>query len=87
MTYTRIRLRITISMYKNDVLVKRSTLAIKSRILKLAQETLWDKAIVKVNYGNDLDNTKVCYSQDDVKWAVSAFTEKPLLDHINGGHW
>ena len=77
---TKIRLRMTLKLWNNGELVLSTRKQIKDRIIALAQVAMWDKAYLKVSYSPNDINEIDCYCLDRLKHALSAFTEKGLLD-------
>lgn len=80
------RLNIQLKLWHKDKLVISTYRRIKSRILALAQERLWDKCYVRIIYDRRrrFFNDGEYFNYKDLKEVLSAFTEKPLLDYILG---
>ena len=80
------RINIQLKLWNNEKLVLDTSRRIKSRILALAQVSPWQKAYLKVTYDyrRGFFNAGEYYKYKDLKEALSAFTEKGLLDYILG---
>ena len=80
----KIRLPITISLYKDDVLIRRATFRKKTSVFRFIQVNSFDEGYLKIHYGNGLYND--CYFGDygDLKNSLDLFTEKGIIDYIEG---
>lgn len=83
------RLKITLKLWKSDGRVKRYHSARTRRIYSILRAENFSKAYVKVVYGKGVTNrgkVEEIYNDgeyetlDELKHALSAFTEKSLLD-------
>ena len=71
-----------LKLYKNHRLLCRSTFTKKSSIRNCLQVKLWDKAYIRVIYGPKTFNDGIYFDLKSIYQALSAFTEKVLLDYI-----
>ncbi len=85
----KLRLGLTLKLWKRDGGVSSYRFQKKSRLLATAEAILWQKAYLKVYYGKaitnkgkleDVVNEGDYETLDELKQALSAFTEKSLLD-------
>ena len=81
---TKVRVSISLRLFKDGELVVRTTRRVKSRILLAAQKPLWDKASLRAVYDchRGYANYAECESFELLEKMLSLFTEKPLLDHL-----
>lgn len=71
-----------LKLYKNQRLICSSTFTKKSSIRNCLQVKLWDKAYLRVIYDNKFYNDGIYFDLKSIKQALSAFTEKALLDYF-----
>lgn len=85
----KLRLGLSLKLWKNDGVVSSYRFQKKSRLLAVAKATSWQKSYLKVFYGKGITNTgklEDIYNDgeyeelEELKLALSAFTEKSLLD-------
>lgn len=83
---TKNRLNIQLKLYNSGKLTLATYKQKKSKILATAQVTLWQKAYLKITYDRSRGffNIGIYNNYKDLKEALSAFTEEPLLDYILG---
>lgn len=81
-TNRKLRIPITLKLYKNGKVIFQSTFQKKSQVIVSAEAVSWDKAYIKVTYDkighNDSDHKNI----GSLKVALSAYTEKSQLDFI-----
>ena len=82
MLKTKIRLRIHLKLWKGQKMLYNRSHSIKDRIRRAVQVCMWDKAYVKVNYGKGVFNDGYYYNMPDFNKALSAFTEKLLIEYL-----
>ena len=82
----KIRLAVQLRLWNNGNLVLSTTRRIKQRVLATAQGIIWNKAYLKVtyDYNRGFFNSGEYFNFEDLKKALSDFTEKSLLDYIFG---
>lgn len=85
----KLRLGLTLKLWKNDGTASSYRFQKKSRLLAIAEAASWQKSYLKAFYGKGMTNTgkhEDIYNDGDyetleeLKQALSAFTEKSLLD-------
>ena len=82
----KVRVSITLKLFENDGVTNCTTRRVKSRIIVAAQVKSWDKAYIKVVYDQQKGhyNEAMCNDMDDLKFFLSGFTEKSLINYIKG---
>ncbi|HLB95402.1 MAG TPA: hypothetical protein VJK26_00660 [Patescibacteria group bacterium] len=83
-TNRKIRLPICIKLFKNKKLMHRSNFTKKSSAIRYVLVHSWDNAYLKVIYGKEFYNNGIYKNIKDLREALLAFTEKSLLDFIEG---
>lgn len=83
---TKLRLSIQLKLFRNGQMILCTSRLIKDRILAAAQVEMWDKAYLRVTYSNEygLYNDGYYESFNELKQALSIFTERSLLNHVGG---
>lgn len=83
----KVRLSMTLKLFKKGKMILCITKRVKGRILYAAQVKSWDKAYFKVIYDRQKGyyNDAWCKDMDDLKFFVSGFTEKSLIKFLGGG--
>jgi len=77
-----LRLPIQIKLFKNGKEYLATTVHRKSQVYLRTEPKLWHKAYLRVTYGKGLTNSGWYTTLTDFKKALSAFTEKGLLDYL-----
>jgi hypothetical protein len=84
-TNRKFRLKYYLKLYDKDGgLISSHFKTIKSKIVDLSRLTPWHKAYIKVDYGDDMSNDGDYFTQEKFEIALNNFTEKKLLDFIEG---
>ena len=78
----KIRLPITIKLFDNRGLIQSTRAYKKSKILNIAQVVSWQKAYLKVAYGDGFYNECICRNLSELKNYLRIFTECSLLKFI-----
>lgn len=78
----RSALKITLKLFKRDGPIVRYRTVKRKRIYHLVEANDFAKAYLKVNYTKDDYNDGVYYSKEDLIQALSAFTEKSLVQYL-----
>lgn len=81
-TSRKIRIGMYLKLYKNGQTMHISTFTKKSSIRDCLQVKLWHKAYLRVIYDNNFYNDGIYFNLTSIKQALSAFTEKALLDYV-----
>lgn len=79
---TKIRLKIQLKLWHKGRIVFDSCLSVKDRVLRAVQVEMWDKAYLKINYGKRIFNDGYYHNLPDFKNALSAFTEKNVIEYL-----
>lgn len=79
---TKVRLNIHLKLWLNGRIGLNSSFRIKDRVLHAIQVEMWNKAYLRVSYGNEKFNDGYYYNLPDIKRALSVFTEKPLTEYL-----
>ena len=79
---TKVRLKMTMTLWNKGKLVAKSTKHIKNRIKAHCERVLWDKALLTVYYKGNQSNSAECTNIDEIKKCLSIFTEKSLLNYL-----
>lgn len=80
----KIRLPMKVKLFSRGQTVFRSTFYKKSALITKIKVIPWDKAYIKVCYSHKLYNDGFYNNYQDLKEALSVFTEKALLDFVEG---
>jgi hypothetical protein len=79
---TKIRLKIRLKLYENGRLVLDTTRRKKSQIMLQLERVFHDKSYIQVSYPCGGWNDS-CHSSDELlKAALSAYTEKSMIDEL-----
>ncbi len=81
--YRKLRIPMTLKLYRNGEEVFSSVLLKKSQVFSRAEANLWDKAYLKVSYGHVGFNDGYHKDIASLKKALSSYTEKSLLDFVS----
>jgi len=81
----KIRLPITLKLWKNKKLVNHSVCTKKTQILIRARSIKWDKAYLKVSYCEGLWNDSDHYTLEGLEKALKAYFEDNLIGYAFGG--
>ena len=65
-------------------MILSATFTKKSSVISRAQAIPWDKAYIIVNYGRGFHNDGFYNNFQSLKEVLAAFTEKALLDFVEG---
>lgn len=79
---TKVRLKMTITLWNKRKRVAKSTKHIKEHIKAHCERVLWDKGLLTVYYKDNQANSAECTNIDEVKKCLSIFTEKSLLIYL-----
>ena len=84
-TNRKLRIAMTLKVYKNDRLVSRVTKQKKSQIFRVIESISFTepniKVFVRVNYGT-AQNESYHTNKNSLIKALNDYTEKPLIDFI-----
>lgn len=78
-------LRITLKVFQKRGRPKIYCKCFKRRMHELIRRVVGEKYTLRVSYGRELSNEGEYRNKKDLKQALSAFTEKTLLDDIYAG--
>ena len=76
----RIKMRLTV--WKNGKTIVDTFLTKKSTVWARTEATTWDRGYIKVDYGDGCINESEHENRDRLLLALTAYTEKPLLDYV-----
>lgn len=79
----KLRIKTRLKMWQNDKLVLDTTRHRKSQILLQLERAIHNRSYICVSYDRYFANESEHSDDSQLRRALSAYTEKPLLDFVN----